>query len=397
MKKQSILFLQPTFDSNGPRNIRTANILRYLKDDFKITVLCFEVKDEWRQIDGVEVLRLQMNWINKFFLFKDSIGYKPGKKVLFFNKAISLLIRKLLVFDGFILEKSKIINLLANKDFDFVVASMKPESMGEIALKLKKKNLSIRKVIFDIGDPLSNNSANNLNYLSESIYKFIESKMLKKADEIIVTNRYTKKYYVDEFSINEESIHIIPQGVDLNLIQEDESPCYKEEISMIYAGGFYPKLRESTQFVKAINHIDRERLTIKFYGSSDLHFEVTNTKIIEKEKVGQDFLFKEFAKANVILYFDNAYGIQTSGKIFEILALNKPILFLYSNEESPVYLEHKSNKSILFVKNDFLEICDCLNNIESLLEKIPNSLNDSLQYSWSARAEVFKKVIYQMS
>ncbi|WP_285269912.1 glycosyltransferase [Kaistella rhinocerotis] len=397
MKKQSILFLQPTFDSNGPRNIRTANLLRYLKDDFKITVLCFEVKDEYRQIEGVEVIRLPMNWVNKFFLFKDSIGYKPMKIMLLFNKAISLLIRKLLVIDGFILEKSKIINVLANRDFDFVVASMKPESMGEIALKLKRKGTNVDKVIFDIGDPLSNNSANNLNKLSELIYKFIESKMLKKADAIIVTNSYTKKYYTDEFSINEQRIHIIPQGVDLNLIQDDESPCYKEETSMIYAGGFYPRLRDSAQFVKAVNHLDRERLTIKFYGSSDLNFEVTNTKIIQKGKVGQDFLFKEFAKANVILYFDNAYGIQTSGKIFEILALNKPILFLYSNEESPVYMEHKSNKSILFVKNDFREICECLSNIESLLERIPSSLNDAEQYSWSSRAEVLKKVIYQIS
>ena len=394
MKKKSILFLQPTFDSLGPRNIRTSNLIPYLKEKFNFVVLCFEVKEKHRFIDDVEIIRLQMNWINRFFLFKGSVGYMPNKMLVTVNKIITYSLRKLMLFDGFLIEKKKIRRAVINRNFDFVLASIKPESMGVIALHLKKKGIVYKDIIFDIGDPLSFNSANKLCSFREYIYRQVERRMLKKANKIIVTNVHTKKYYSDKLSINQDKIYVIPQGVDVKLIQEDIAPNFKNNISMIYAGTFYPKLRDPQEFIKAVNDVDRENLTIKLYGNSNLTFKVKKTKVIVEERINQELLFREYSKSNLVLYFDNAYGIQTSGKIYEVLSLNKPILFIYTNENSPVYLEHKNNQSIFFVKNSYEKLCECFLNLETILSSMPKNINDKNQYSWSSRADIFINKIF---
>ena len=143
---------------------------------------------------------------------------------------------------------------------------------------------------------------------------------------------------------------------------------------MIYAGSFYPKLRDPQEFIKAVNDVDRENLTIKLYGNSNLTFKVKKTKVIVEERINQELLFREYSKSNLVLYFDNAYGIQTSGKIYEVLSLNKPILFIYTNENSPVYLEHKNNQSIFFVKNSYEKLCECFLNLETILSSMPKIL-----------------------
>ncbi len=391
-----ILYLQPTFDIDLPRNIRTANIVEYLKKNYEVEILCFDCKKENRVIENVEVHRLAFSFLSNYIFNKTFSGYQPKGLLRFLSRGVSFLIGRFLFPDEWIIEKKQTLNYLTlqNKQYDVVIASMIPFSMGEIALELRKNNVT-SKVIFDIGDPLSENAANikDPKKVKKANY---EKKLLAQADAIVVTNELTKKYYLSlDQTLPEHKISIVTQGVNEALFSIPKSSIFDlSKLKIIYAGIFYPGLREPQAFFEAIRQIQNPNIETAIYGETNkFGVEEEVQKIIFLPRIPQTELVEKYKKSNLILYIDNAYGIQTSGKIFELLMLKTPILMLYNNEKSPILEIVKGLKHVFIIKNNAEAIKQCL---EILLKEDAFMVDDTFDtnnFTWANKANSFTKIL----
>jgi len=393
MDKQRVLFLQPSFDTHGPRNIRTANIIEYLKSKYSVFVLCLETYEKYRIIDDVQIIRVPQSLIGKYVLNKVLSEKKLSGICLFISRGLSYLLSRFFFPDTYKIEHKQLERgLRCIKDIDIIIASIVPFSNADFAYYLKGKYYQNAKVILDIGDPFVNNAA-SFSRDTERMVKY-ESGIARKADAIVVTNNPTKNHYL-EYGIRLDRIKVIPQGA---LIPQGNIIARKatDEIRMVYAGTFYPKLRESKFFVKAVNHLNISYFKIRFFGpEKNIGFRNTYSDITFSPRIAQSRLYDEYAKADLLLYFDNAYGIQTSGKIYELLAIKKPILFIYSNEESVVRKELIAYENVFFVRNTSKDLILALSTIR---EKINSLLcNYNVQdFSWENRSESFADLIGQL-
>ena len=206
----------------------------------------------------------------------------------------------------------------------------------------------------------------------------------------------TQWHYITKFNLDKNKIFVVPQAADVERFEDAQELPNTNKIILIYAGAFYPKLRDSTEFVKAINRLDNQNIEIIFVGTGNVgRFVTDKTKISTYPRTRPDKLVPLFQASNVLLYFDNAYGIQTSGKIFELLSIKKPILFIYSNPKSEVIEWVKSYPNILFCENNVESIIDCIKT------QLPTMVNRTYEYdvkniSWQKRAEDFDTIFEKL-
>ena len=155
-------------------------------------------------------------------------------------------------------------------------------------------------------------------------------------------------------------------------------------------------MRDSGPFVKAVNELDDANFAINLFGPvSDLGFTASQTKVLQKGRLSQKNLINEFQKSDILLYFDNAFGIQTSGKIFELLSLKKPIFFIYSNEKSPILTFIQDYKNVILVKNQKEDILLNLKNLSLTIPKLSFEYDVS-PFSWERKAQSAKKLFIKL-
>jgi hypothetical protein len=385
-----ILYLQPTFDTHVPRNLRTANIIEYLKDDYSISVICLETYEDYRSIPKVNIHRIALSFLGKYIFNKGIAKEKLNGLVLTISRMISLTFGRFYFPDVYKIEHKNILEYLKDFErFDIIVASIFPFSDADLAYAIKNKYFPKAKIVLDIGDPLFKNAARN-NIGNSKLLNY-EKSVVSKSDAIIVTNEATKEYYCD-FDFPKNRIHVIPQGVNIDKFSSPNNRKSEEQLTMIYAGVFYKNLRDPSTFVKAINTLDKKNISINMFGiGQDLEFECHNTTVNNYPRIAQMELVSKYRESDILLYFDNAFGIQSSGKIFELLALKKPILFIYSNENSSVRKDSEKYKSIIFVKNELKELVNILSRLESLIEDLSFDYKTE-SFSWQNRANNFKEV-----
>ena len=90
----------------------------------------------------------------------------------------------------------------------------------------------------------------------------------------------------------------------------------------------------------------------------------------------------EYLKADIIVFIDNAYGIQVPGKTIELLAFNKPILFISSNGQSASIKYFQSCQNFLKVENTYKSIEQILNSLKIMFEPETITGKDISGYYW---------------
>jgi len=395
-EKKKILFLSASYDLPLPRAIRVQNLSNWLNQNYDLTIICFDAKTKNKANNDINIVRLDLGKLNFYVTNKTISGYKPKGLSKIISKGLSFILNKFFIFpDPWILERNKVSKEVEkiNFDFDILICSMFPFSMGEIGVDLKRKYFPTAKLCFDIGDPLSQNSAySNQGRLFERKENY-ERNLLEKADHIIVTNIGTKDFYSSHFALDKNKVSVIPQGVSLEKVKnlESKNKSLTGKCRMVYGGSFYPNLRDPRSFFELLEGQDNFELSI--YGNHLPMFKEGFDHIDFCGRVDQFVLLKAYSECDIILYVDNSTGMQTSGKIFELLALKKPIIFLYNNTKSPVYLDAQNYEHILFIENKpQLE----KNLIKQIFEfgNYNHNYNYNIdQFSWKSRAESLIKII----
>ena len=404
--KKSILFLQPSYDIDLPRNIRTDNIVSFLDKQFDITIQCFNVGKHRSPKGEVKFIRSEFSLLGKYVFNKSASGATLKGIGRFVSRVGNLIFNRFLFPDSYVIEHSRVIKKISQEqpDIDVIIASIEPFSNITLAYKLRKKLYPKSKIILDIGDPLTNNPAHNSTLLKRvSTYipflgylkSRFERKYLPQADMIVVTNELIRKYYVDRYAVNSDKITVIPQGVDINTFNELKVP-EADKIRMIYAGAFYPGYRDPGIFFKALDEMDDSTVLVRLIGvGSHYDKDIKSSGVEILDRMAQDRLAAEYAKANCLLFFDNPPGLQTSGKIYELMALKKAVLFIYHSAKSPVYQWVKAYPNIVFCENEVGSIKEGVTKIKSLIHQRFNY--NVAHFSWQKRSADFEKLINELS
>lgn len=396
MHKKTVLFIAGGYSKSVPRGLRFKNIIKYLVKDYNVHILAFDYgipvkKSSVYHLYFMEHLLL-LKILNKNIFYPSLTNTVKGKFVGLFN----LLLSKRLFPDIYIIEKNKIINkiieLHTQYNFDIIVGVAVPYTTLLIGKELKEKGLNFKWVV-DIGDPFAENSAGKLSKNAKEKAEFYEESTLAYADAIVVTNSMTKNMYKEKYQkLAEKEIAVIPQGANI-IMKHEKSNVTNSELTLVYAGAFYPKLREPYELFKAIVQWD-ESCNFEIYGASNI-YGLHSQKINFMDKASHEKIIDAYSNADALVFIDNAYGLQTSGKIFELLAMKKPILFISDNSESPTKELLREHNFVFFSKNNVRDIKQALKNIKENKESCIFDF-DIDTVSWERRSEEYVKLFEKL-
>ena len=382
-----LLFVCPNFKSDNPRGLRIKNLSRLLPKNMSIDILHFNSDGLLSESDYT----MQFGFLSNLAYGAERLKpkYIPKSFFKFFSRLINYLIKP----DFYILERKKILKRIIALDeknnYDVVVLVIYPFSSYTLVEELKRK-LKV-KIIGDIGDPLSFNSAISNIPIS---YKRLEQRALDSLDGIIVTTKSTKDEFIERFSLDSRRIEIIPQGVDIQNVQTNSSEWHiRTDLRLMYAGSFYKNLREPKELFKAIDSSMSYSLDIFGNQFSNEYYPLPKN-VSYCGLLSNEMLLKYYCNYDLIVFIDNSHGSQMSGKIFELLALRKPILFIYNNSSSEAYNLVKNLSFVFCVKNCQKEITHTLEGIlTNGVSNLDFSCIDVNSLSWASRANSYANFI----
>lgn len=376
---KSVFFIHANSSKQHPRAIRVRNIVKHindLSDNININILTLE--------DNIQLFKkdksfYKTNVLNIIHIIFRYLGIYKLSKLL--SKDVKLLdplvvIRHLIKID--------IIMRLRHICHDVIFVVIISPFSNYVLVPWLKRNYPRARIIIDMGDPLYRNSAR---WNDDTYSRDIEYLAFLNADSIIVTNEWTKLHLSREYGLEMSRLYVIPQGVDTTSI--NNSGVKDDTIdkgTMAYAGRFYEHLRSPEALFSFIRAQDY--FTLNVYGSN-YSLDIPNVNF--HKQMPQELLFEELRKNEILVFIDNKFGIQSSGKIYELLAFRKPILFICGDQESEPYNIAKCYPNVIFAMNTSDSIRSALFKYPSFDIKTPEYSSD--KFSWKARAIDYMKVI----
>lgn len=372
-----VVFIHPAPWKHTPRALRLRNITKELgrfNSDFTIEVCALHKNDDFSL-----GLNIRKNFFSPLIFFMEAVKL-PKLASYIFNKVKTL--DGYLIFSCFIrLDLFYKYSLLRHDNNLIFVVMVSPFS-SYVMVPWLKKSFPRAKVICDIGDPLYNNAARwNNDFFSRSI----EKNAISFCDHLIFTNEETRLAFINEYFVSEYKTVVIPQGIDISALV----PKSKEIIlrgSMVYAGRFYDGFRSPVFLFDALKK--NNFFTLDVFGSCKFGL-VKNVNF--HNPIDQGLLFAQMKDYQVLLYIDNDFGIQSSGKIFELLAFKKPILFISNNKAGPNYKLALKYSNVFFCDNTTEDISRALDKLSSL--DFFEYDYDISHFSWAERALVYKNIL----
>lgn len=229
---------------------------------------------------------------------------------------------------------------LAREDeFDILVSSFGPLAVHLVARNIVKSKPGL-KWVADYRDLWSLNHLPRRSSLLNKFERHLESKVLKSATYCTAVSTDLSGQMESEFSVKCIEIQNGYDPDEFSDLSLGYFPEYfdQKKTNIVYAGMIYPGRRDPTPLFKAIKKYNLETLVcVHFYGRKmgDLVEDVRrlgleNCVFFHGYRERQ-LVLKEMASADALLFLESgsadASGVLT-GKLFEYLALRKPILAL---------------------------------------------------------------------
>jgi len=232
----------------------------------------------------------------------------------------------------------KAIDLQRETPFDVVLSSALPIWAHMVGHALRR-NGHIPYWIADYGDPWSTSRTLGQGRLKLAVERIIEREILRLVDTITVTTDAAIQSFTPLYN-HPDRIAVVPMGASYFHMQADwSSPPRKLEtgdpLHVLYPGSFYPT-REPDQLFAGLAQVDGVHLQIvgrhhidmagraERYGVTDavtLSGYATQQQVVEIQK-----------QADVLLLTSWPVPEQLSGKFYEYLVTNKPILYVTNHE-----------------------------------------------------------------
>ncbi|MEZ4907332.1 MAG: glycosyltransferase family 4 protein [Saprospiraceae bacterium] len=299
--------------------------------------------------------------------------------------------------------------IIATYNIETIITSSPPHSTQLIGYKLKMKyNI---KWIADFRDPWTDIYYYNiLNHsrISDFINKNYERKVLEKSDNIItVSNSIGELFNQKSPKIQKNKIHIIPNGFDYEDFKDRK--INKSDKFIITYTGTMSSLYEPQIIFQAISELINENkiknLLIQFIGSisNDIlsYIKKLNLKeyLVLLDTVPHDEIIDFQLNSTLLLLVipnvQNSNGILT-GKIFEYLATNNPILCLGPENGDAAEIIEQCNAGKTFNRNQINDIKEYLvTEYQSFISSKTIDQNENINlYNRELQAlKIFKEIL----
>lgn len=278
-----------------------------------------------------------------------------------------------------------------------------PYSMLVLGALLKM--LSGRPWVIDLSDPWTIASYNYFpNRHIKKINAIIEKILFRYADKIVtvaenIVEDYCRTYPV----IPKEKYNVITNGFDPDDLENVET-FEQKKFTICYTGRVDLGNRDPVNFFKALNHLIGERPEVKehlqvlFVGGGGDYWQATvneyNLRGIVKfiGNVSHEESIKYQFSSHLLLLIGTGSKYEQTGKIFEYLVAEKPILCLLSRETPAAEIVKKTNTGSI-VSNDHIDdISVTIYNFYLKFKKhIPlgelRDKNEIMKYNWIYHAE----------
>jgi len=265
--------------------------------------------------------------------------------------------------------KKKVIELGKQQRFDFIFTIFHPFHLVPKAAVEAAKELDIPSIV-KIDDAVYEKST-GIKSIQRKVEKMINSKTLRSATKVLVSNNDTTKVIIDEYNVPPERISIMPNGVDLSLLIYPER---KNPRKVVFAGAMYYH-RGLDVLLEAIPKIIKKIPDVKFVllGSGN-ELEKLKVIVLEKNLEGsvefKGWIDRERIPQNIS---DASIGIGplrltdvTSRalpiKVLEYMAVSLPIIAQKGTLPNDVLIDKKNGYFI--------------DGTEDLAEKISSLLNE---------------------
>jgi glycosyltransferase involved in cell wall biosynthesis len=270
---------------------------------------------------------------------------------------------------------------IAKKENIDVIYSVSPNhSCHIVAMKISKK-LKIPWVA-DFKDPWVTNPFEIYpTILHKKLNFFLEKQVINSADKIITVSEPIKEDFINRYPNAKYKVGIITNGFDSddfkNLKKRRKN---KDKIIITHTGSLYGQ-RNPITFLKAIslikmtNPLLAKKLKIIFVGKSDkdINFLATKVGVQELVEVISPVSYKESLQYQVdsdILLLITGPGKGTvTGKVFEYMAISKPIIALTDENSYVASILRKTNlgfisnvEDINKISNILIKLCEMIKN-----------------------------------
>ena len=235
-------------------------------------------------------------------------------------------------------------------------------------------------LILDLGDPFSFNMS--FSRIRSYIARHIEKKYLPYYEKIVVLNEVQQERYMSMYPAMSYKFIVIEQGVDESFVlsARKKQPHKNRKFTFIYAGAFYKKGRTANYLFRSIKHF--ENCKLKIYTSAEWARKLVKSKNVEwNGRISRNELAIATSEADAIVIIDNDYGCHVPGKTLESLALEKPVLFIYNNENSPSLKYVQQARGVVIAKNDEDSISQAITLI--ICGNYNQPFFDYSPYTWS--------------
>ncbi|MCC5451121.1 glycosyltransferase [Rheinheimera sp. UJ51] len=247
-----------------------------------------------------------------------------------------------------VLAKIKINSLQKIKSFDMVISSYPSKSNHSIAFFISKK--------YDIPWVADYRDPPSFLYDSSQSKQSCFYNYAKQAMINCVTTKNTKEMISSNLQVAHEKIHVIQNGCSEIASTINQTKPNNGIFELVHTGSFYENGRDINQLIEAIDLLSIP-LRMRFIGdepynsTKELLLKMNNSERIEFiSYMNSDEVLKISAACSALIVVQGElFTNQIPGKIFEYLALEKPIL-LISNEGSSTHLLTLDEPNVIFAQ-----------------------------------------------
>lgn len=232
--------------------------------------------------------------------------------------------------------------LLRNERYDWVITVSHPFT-GHWVGMLALKGPAGPRWLVDIGDPfhLMPDPAPNNQTLYGRLNRWVEARLLARADAVSVTTDTTRALYEAHFPAAVSKIRVIPPLLSLPRLPEPVAPRSDGIIRLVFAGTLYRNLRSPKFLIACLEGLIAAApalpLELHFYGAvNDCGPDLGACSVQAKARihihglVGREVAARAMAEADVLVNIGNKSESQLASKVVEYMTSGRPILNLTS-------------------------------------------------------------------
>jgi hypothetical protein len=195
--------------------------------------------------------------------------------------------------------------------------------------------------VAEYGDPFAFNPSSRLPRWRHSLDSYLEGKLLRYADGVVVTTENTREAYLKHYSfLQPDKVWVVHSGYATGEYARIQ-PAISTRFRLVYTGIFYYDIRSPQPFFDALTQLTDLDMEVVITGPSDAKLGETirtaglhNVRVLGNIPKAQVIALQKGCTLLLLIGF--AHSLQLPLKTFEYLGANRPILCIRNGENDPV-------------------------------------------------------------